>query len=307
MMRSNKIVFFGNERLATGVATTAPVLQSLIAAGYEVTAVVAQYEASRTRKPRPLEVAEVAAQHNIPMLLPTKLSEVAEILSTSGAEVGVLVAYGKIVPQSIIDIFPRGIVNIHPSMLPKHRGPTPLESVILAGDDQTAVSLMSLGAKMDAGPIYAQLPVTLIGNETKQQLADKLIEVGKTMLLEHLPAIINGDMVPTEQDDSQASYDKLITKDNAIIDWQLPAAIIERQVRAYALWPKSKTQIGGIDVIVTSAHILEESGTPGVIWLKDGQIGIHTTDGVLVFDELIPAGKKPMSGSDFVRGYRPTL
>jgi len=302
---SNKIVFFGNERLATGVNTTVPVLQALLAAGYEVMAVVAQNELGKSRKPRELEIGVVAAKHNIPLLLPNKLLEITDLLRTTGAEVGVLVAYGKIVPQSVIDMFPRGIVNIHPSALPKHRGPTPLESVILSGESETAVSLMSLGAKMDAGPVYAQLPVALDGTETKQTLADKLITVGKTMLLEHLPGIINGSLVPTEQDESQATYDKLITKDAAVITWQEPAVTIERQIRAYALWPKSRTQIGGIDTVITAAHVIPGNGTPGVIWLQGRELGIHTGEGILVIDELVPAGKKAMSGSDFLLGYRP--
>ena len=302
---SNKIVFFGNERLATGVATTAPVLQALIAAGYEVMAVVAQNELGKSRKPRELEIGVVAAQHNIPLLLPNKLSNITDLLKDAQAEIGVLVAYGKIVPQSIIDLFPHGIVNIHPSALPKHRGPTPLESVILSGETETTVSLMSLGAKMDAGPVYAQQSVALTATENKQQLADLLIEVGKTMVISHLPAILSGALQPIEQDESQATYDKLITKDAAIIDWQKPAVTLEREIRAYALWPKSRTQIGGIDTVITAAHVIPGNGTPGVIWLEGRELGMHTGDGILVIDQLVPAGKKPMSGSDFLLGYKP--
>lgn len=301
-----RIVFFGNERLATGVDTTAPVLQALIAAGYDVVTVVAQHEVSRSRKPRQLEIATVAAEHSIPVLLPHKLSEITEQLQTLQAEIGVLVAFGKIVPQPLIDMFPRGIVNIHPSLLPKHRGPTPLESVILAGELETAVTLMSLGAKMDAGPIYVQQRVPLNGNETKQQLADTLLPIGKDLLLEHLAAILTGELTTAPQDDAAATYDQLITKDIAIIDWQLPAVQLERQIRAYAQWPKSRTTIGGREVVITAVHIVAGQGTPGDIWLQDRHIGMHTGDGILVIDQLIPAGKAAMSGSDFLRGYKPT-
>ncbi|CAN5197734.1 methionyl-tRNA formyltransferase [soil metagenome] len=303
---SHKIVFFGNERLATGVETNAPVLQSLIAAGYDVRAVVTQHEHGKSRKPRELEIAAVAARHNIPVLLPNKMSDIADDLKAMQAEAGVLIAFGKIVPQSIIDIFQRGIVNIHPSDLPKHRGPTPLESVILAGDEQTAVSLMSLGAKMDAGPIYAQQAVALTGKETKQQLADTLLGIGQQLLIQHLPAILGGAMAPTPQDDTEATYDSLITKDAGVINWQSSAVEIECQIRAYASWPKSRAEIGGRDVVITAAHVLPEaSGVPGVIWLHEREIGMHTGDGVLVIDQLVPAGKKPMSGSDFLLGYKP--
>lgn len=304
---SNKIVFFGNERLATGVSTTVPILQSLIAAGYDVRAVVSQFELGKSRKPRELEIAVVAAQHNIPVLLPNKLSDIADELRAMDAVAGVLVAYGKIVPQSIIDIFPHGIINIHPSALPLHRGPTPLESVILSGETSTAVSLMSLGAKMDAGPIYAQTPVALTGTETKQQLADQLLAVGNNMLLEHLPAILSDALTPAEQDDSLATYDKLITREDAVIDWQQPAVQIERQIRAFAYWPKSRTTIGDREVVITAAHVIPGTGTPGVMWLQEKQIGMHTGDGILVIDQLVPAGKNPMSGSDFLLGYQPKI
>lgn len=304
---SNRIVFFGNERLATGVTTTAPVLQALIAAGYEVAAVVAHHDAGKSRKPRELEVGLVAANHNIPLLIPNKLADIAEQLQELAADIGVLVAYGKIVPQSIIDIFPRGIVNIHPSLLPKHRGPIPLESVLLQGETETGVSLMSLVAAMDAGPVYAQERVALTGTETKQQLADQLVGIGQNMLLTHLPAILSGSLAPTEQDDQAATYDNLITKDAGTIDWNNPAVMIERQIRAYADWPKSRTKLGGRDVVITQAHVIPGVNTPGVIWLHDRQIGMYTSDGILVIDKLIPAGKKPMSGSDFVLGYKPVV
>jgi methionyl-tRNA formyltransferase len=154
---SAKIVFFGNERLATGVTTTAPTLQALIDAGYEVCAlVVAQNQSGASRKARKLEVAEIAEQHGIPVLVPAKLDDIAGQLKDYGAEIGILVAFGKIVPQAILDIFPHGIINIHPSLLPKHRGSTPIESAILFGENETGVSLMQLVQKMDAGPVYAQ-------------------------------------------------------------------------------------------------------------------------------------------------------
>src|SRR6476469_8752817 len=135
-----RIVFFGNERIATGVATTAPTLGALLAAGHEVlTVVIAQEPGGKSRKQRPLEIVALANSHNIPVVSPAKLSEIHDQLTQLSPEVGVLVAYGKLVPQSIIDIFPSGIINIHPSLLPAHRGSIPLEAAILAGDSKTGV------------------------------------------------------------------------------------------------------------------------------------------------------------------------
>jgi methionyl-tRNA formyltransferase len=220
------------------------------------------------------------------------------------ADIGVLVAYGQIVPQEIIDVFPRGIVNIHPSLLPKHRGSIPIEGVILNGEHITGVSLMALSAKMDAGPIYAQEKVVLIGNETKAQLARKFSKIGQDLLLDNLPAILDGTLEPRPQNDTEATYDKQITKQDGIIDWHKPALQLEREVRAYEGWPRSRTKLGGKDIVITKAHIAEGSGTPGEIWRQNKTLGIFTSEGVLVVDSLIPSGKKEMTAESFLAGYQ---
>jgi methionyl-tRNA formyltransferase len=302
---SKRILFFGNERIATGVTTPALVLQSLLKSGYEIPAViVAQEDQAKSRKERPLEVAAVAEAHGIILLSPAKLSEVKEKLEQYGAEAVVLIAYGKIVPQSIIDIFPKGIINIHPSLLPRHRGPTPLESVILQGEKETGVSLMQLVAKMDAGPVYAQETVLLHGNETKQQLADHLTNLGANMLVHYLPDILNGRLSPTEQNDSLSTYDQKISNDAGVVDWQKPAEELEREIRAFAGWPKSRAELAKRDVIITRAHVESGKGVPGTLWLEPGQLGVHCKEGVLVIDALIPAGKKEMTAQAFLAGYQ---
>src|SRR5581483_9225315 len=129
-------------------------------------------------------------------------------------EAAVLVAFGRIIPQPIIDLFPKGIINIHPSLLPKLRGPTPIETAILDGLTETGVSLMRLEAKMDAGPLYSQQKISLNGDETKLELATKLNKVGAELLINSLPAILDGSLIPKPQNNSKATYTKLITKDD---------------------------------------------------------------------------------------------
>ena len=163
-----KVVFFGNERIATGVTTECPTLHKLIQNGFNVAAVVVHHEAKASRKQRVLEIADMAARYEIPVLSPSKPSDIIADLKKLQPTIGVLVAYGKIVPENIIDIFPAGIINIHPSLLPLHRGSTPIESVILGGERKTGVSLMRLAKKMDAGDVYAYSEYELAGNETKQ-------------------------------------------------------------------------------------------------------------------------------------------
>ncbi|MBC7708265.1 methionyl-tRNA formyltransferase [Polaromonas sp.] len=306
----NKLVFFGNERLATGVQTTAPTLQALIAAGYEIMAVViAQESAGKSRTNRPLEVGAIAEAHGIPVLLPAKLSDIHEQLNSYQAEAGVLVAFGKLVPQAIIDIFPRGIINIHPSLLPAHRGSIPLEAAILAGETETGVSLMQLVRAMDAGPVYAQTAVQLNGKETKQALADQLLALGGDMLLANLLAILNGSLEPQPQSETGATYDQRLSKDAGTLgpgEWNRPAYEIERMIRAFSGWPRVRTQIANTDIIITAAHVAPGKSAPGTIWTGDRQFGMHAKDSVLVIDSLIPAGKKEMSGSALLLGYKLT-
>jgi methionyl-tRNA formyltransferase len=303
---SETIVFFGNERLATGVKTNTPTLQALVEAGYNVAVVVSNYETGQSRNARTLEIHEVAERYGIPVMLPAKLTDITEHLRSFNATVGVLVAYGKIVPQTIIDIFPRGIVNIHPSLLPMHRGPTPIESVILNGDQKTGVSIMKLVKEMDAGPVYVAKEVPLKGNESKQELSERLLGLGKDMLVSSLPDIIKGNLTPKPQDDTRATYDTLLSKEDGVIDWSKSAAQLAREVRAFAEWPKSRTELGGKETIITEAHVggfskVAPQAKPFIT--PDGLIGVLTGEGLLVIDRLKPAGKREMSSKEFIAGY----
>jgi methionyl-tRNA formyltransferase len=298
------LLFFGNERLATGVTSQVFVLQALIAAGYKIEAVITSNEDSVSRQKRDLEIGPIAHAAGIPVVLTGKSIPLAEKVQKHRADAAILVAFGKIIPQSVIDMFPMGIINIHPSLLPKHRGPTPLESVILNGDKETGVSLMQLAAKMDAGPVYAQETVLLRGDETKQQLADQLLGLGANMLVQYLPDILTGKLQPTPQNDADATYDKLISKDASQLDFTKPAEQLASEVRAYAGWPKSRATIATRDVVITRAHASPGGGVPGTLVVESGQLGIHTNDGVLVIDSLIPAGKKEMTAQAFLAGYQ---
>jgi methionyl-tRNA formyltransferase len=300
----NKILFFGNERLASGVTTTAPVFRGLLAAGYEIAGlVIAQSEFGASRKTREPEIVQAAREHHIPVFQPRLLHEATDQLQACGAEVGVLVAYGKIVPAAILELFPRGIINIHPSLLPRHRGPTPIESIILNGESQTGVSVMQLAIGMDSGPVYAQQAVPLHGTESKAELAASLLELGKDLLLTSLPGILDGSLQPTPQDHTQATYDKLLTKELSVLDWRKPAMQLAREVRAYLDWPRSRTTLEGVDVIVTAAHAAAGHGQPGELYRNGNELGVHTSDGILVIDSLIPPGKKAMPALAFTAGY----
>lgn len=303
----SRIVFFGNERIATGVTTSVPTLQKLISAGHEVVAIVSNYEVATSRKSRELEIQKVAEAHNIPVLLPNKPTDIIQQLKDLKAEIAVLVAYGKIVPQSVIDIFPGGIVNVHPSLLPLHRGPIPIESVILNGELKTGVSIMKLAKAMDAGPVYAQSEIVLLGNETKQQLADELLEIGGSMVAELLPEIINGEVVAIDQDEERATYDQLIAKQDGTTDWNKSAQQLEREVRAYMGWPASTTQLAGKDVALTKVSLSSVEGKPGKAVVAGKELFIHCAEGSLKVERLKPSGKNEMTSEAFLAGHKHLL
>jgi len=304
--KSPTIVFFGNERLATAVTTSNPVLRGLIDNNFHITAIVSNHEQSTSRLKRQLEIASLANKHGIPLLLPKKPADIASDLRALRPDVGILVAYGNIVPENVIDIFPCGIINIHPSLLPLHRGPTPLESVLLSGELRTGVSIMQLVRAMDAGPVFAQSEVQLQGNESKQELADSLSELGAAMLIELLPAILDGSVVAKPQDDTHATYDSLLRKESGTIDWRKPAVQLEREIRAFAGWPRSTTTLAQKQVVINSAEVISGLGAPGTLQPSNTLIVFCGKD-ALEITSLTPAGKKQMTGASFVAGHRSLL
>lgn len=304
---SKTIVFFGNERLATGVNTECHTLNMLISQGYSIPMVITNYSSAMSRTSRTLEIKELAEENSIPVFMPDKLYEIKDKIQSCKADIGVLVAYGKIVPQSIINVFPQGIVNIHPSDLPLHRGPTPIESVLIEGPKKTSVSLMKLAQEMDSGPVYAKEDVYLTGKETKQQLSNVMLEKGAELLKEHLPRIAEGAMDPLPQDSSKATYDKLISKEDGLVDWRKSAEQLEREFRAYANWPKSYTKLAGKDIVIIEAKVVNDSGDPGKAVVKDRDLVVFCGDKALAITKLKPAGKNEMTGQAFVAGLRAEL
>lgn len=304
-----RVVFFGNERLVSGlVKTTAPILNGLIQQGYDVVAVVSHHSFGKSRNDRKLEVADIAKKHNIPLYIPSKPSEIIDELKNLNADIAVLSAYGRIVSQEIIDLFPGGIVNIHPSLLPKYRGPTPIETTIINGDKVAGVSIIGLTAGMDEGPIYAQKQIELNGAETKFELYEKIVKLATPLFFEIFPNIINGAVTPKPQEDSKATYCKLIQKSDGYIDWNISAQKIEQRVRAFLGWPQSKTNLGDVEVIITKAHTEPGNEPVGKIFQPNSnELLVATSEGMLSIDMLKPLGKQEMPISAFLAGYHTRL
>ena len=299
----NSIVFFGTEDFSLIT------LRALVEANLPVAAVVTKPDSPKGRGhhlTQPI-VKIYASEHDIPVWQPTKLTEITDNIKALNNPVGVLVSFGKIIPQSIIDLFDPGIINVHPSLLPKYRGPSPIETAILNGDKETAVSIMQLSAAMDAGPVYGYAHLDLTGTETRAELYDRLGELGAQTLLRLLPLIVNGEVTGQPQDDSSASYCKLISKTDGLIDWNKPALQIQREIRAYAGWPQSRTTLGGIDVIIISAQVKSGAAAPGEVVIDGNELTVGTAENLLSIDIIKPLGKKEMPISAFLSGYRSQL
>jgi len=294
---SKTIIFFGTDDFS------AVSLRELIEHGFVIGGVITKPD-SRKGRGRELQaplVKTIALENNIPVLQPLKMSEVAphieSIASKDGtAPVGVLVSYGRIIPQSIINLFEPGIINVHPSLLPKYRGPSPIESAILHGDTETGVSIMQLSAAMDAGPVYKQVVVPLDDTETAPELEGKLATLGAQELVTILPSIINKTLQPKPQNDSLATYCQLLRKDQSVLTpEEYTAEQAERRVRAFLAYPKTKATIAGHSVVITKAHISSTYSTVLDIQCKDGQF--------LSIDELVGPSGRAMNAKAFLNGY----
>lgn len=309
MSKSLKVLFFGNERIATGITAEPVLLKALIASHHEVVGLVVHSAEAKSRSSKTEPIAQLAENAGIRVINPKSLADNVQEIKDFGADIGVLVAYGKIVPAEIIDLFEHGIINLHPSALPKLRGSTPLESVILSGDTGTSISIMKLASKMDAGPLLAQKNVDISDDTSKQQLADQLHEEGTKLMMEVLAQISSGDAVERKQDETKATFCSTIKKSDGQIDWTKSATQIEREIRAFAGWPTSYFEVNNQRYVVISADISTEkiSDVPGTVLAAQSTLGVQCSDGVVWITSIQPAGKKEMPILAFLNGYRSRL
>lgn len=309
MKKSLKIVFFGNEKIATGIEASPIIFDALVKSKHEVVALVIHASAQKSRVKKTEPITSLALEHKVPIFNPDSLKDIHSELKALRADIGILVAYGKLVPVSCIDIFPLGILNVHPSLLPQLRGSTPIESAILQGLHKTGVSIMRIAQEMDAGNILAQQSVELTGQETKQDLAHSLHNLGSSMLTDCLDQLMTGSPLhEVPQNESEATYCSRISKQEGLLDPSQSAVDLERQIRAYHKWPGSWFMHKGKKYIVTKARAEQSNSThTGVLLIHDNSLGLQTSKGVLVIESIQPEGKKEMPIKAFLNGYQTLL
>jgi methionyl-tRNA formyltransferase len=291
---SKTIIFFGTEDFSLAI------LKSLIDAGYSIAAVATKPDNKRGRGQNLSmpSVKELALKFDIPVWQPNKISDINEDVKKLGSNIaGVLASFGKIIPKSTLDLFNPGIINVHPSLLPLYRGPSPIESAIVNADEQTGVSIIKLVPLMDAGPIYGTDVYQLSGNETQPELYEKLAQVGANLLINLLPSILDESITPHPQDDSKAIYCNLLDKKDSWLDPTLISAeTAERLVRAHLTFPKTKIDILGHTIIITECHVSQSKSTDLDIKFRDNNF--------LSIDKLIAPSGRTMSAKDFLNGYK---
>lgn len=308
------IVFIGTPAFAV------PSLRRLASEGYHIAAVVTQPDrpAGRGRHPAPPPVKSAAEDLGLSVLQPASLRDpdaVGEIASLK-PEVIVAVAYGQILRESVLSIPPRGVLNVHPSLLPRWRGASPIASALLAGDEQTGVTIMLMDPGMDSGPILSQKTYPVSPADTTGSLTEALSREGAALLVHTLPRWLAGETEPRPQDESQATVSRLLTKEDGRIDWSKPAADIWRQVRAFNPWPGAYTTLDGELLHVWQAWPLDAAtAEPGIVTpltpaqrsrLPEGPdpaaFGVQTGEGMLAVLQVQRAGRRAMPGGDFLRG-----
>ena len=252
-------------------------------------------------------VLDFAKSKNIKVATPQNKNELNELFLKKSivSEVAILIDYGIIVSQEVIDYFPYGILNSHFSLLPEWRGADPITFSLLSGQPETGVSLMVLTAGMDEGPLLAQSKIKISRDDTSVTLTEKLIHLSNDLITNNIALYLSGDLKPYPQQTSKITYSRKLTKTDGEIDWEKPAEEIEREIRAYINWPKSFTKIGGREVIITKAHIIDENDQmPGHFSVIDKQLVATCGTGSLVIDLLKPSGKPEMTSQAFMAGYK---
>ena len=298
-----KIVYFGSPEFAV------PSLEALTAVGHEICAVITQPDRRRGRSkmPLPTPVGAYASEAGMAVWKPDQLRKAGTVkdLAALEADAYVVAAYGKFLPDAVLALPRLGVLNLHPSLIPKHRGPSPVATASLEGDDWTGVTVMLLDSGMDTGPILSQSdPVPVTGRDTHTTLTERLFKIGSVLLPPTLDAYAKGEITPAPQDNSRATTSRLLKREDGRIDWSMTAIEIHRQVRAFDPWPGTFTTWRGQNLKILSALIGPEAPlSPGEVRRAADAIFIGTGSGQLEVRKLQVEGKSKMSAAAFLRGY----
>ena len=297
-MKKLRIVFFGNS------AFSVTILEALVHADFDIVAVVTSPDEPKGRGrvlTSPL-TALYTKEHNLPLVQASRVTT----NDIPPCDIGVIASYGHIIPNDILDIPTRGTLNVHPSLLPRYRGPTPIQTTLANGDTSTGTTIMLTDKEVDHGPIIAQQEVLILPNDDAITLEQKLASTSAKLLVRTIPSWIDGSLQSKAQDHTQATFTKMLTKESGHIDWNTPAQHIINSVRAYKVWPASwnmynKKIFKILDAQVTNTR-RSLHDTPGQLIIRDKQLYAAAQDYLILLKTIQPSGSKPMASSAFVAG-----
>ena len=303
-----RVVFMGTPDFAL------PSLKGLVHAGCDIALVVSQPDrpAGRGRRPAPPPVAAFAREHGLPLFQPASLKppEAFARVQEADPDLIVVVAFGLLLRREILDLPPLGCLNVHASLLPRHRGAAPIQAALLAGDAETGVCLMQMDVGLDTGPVLACSRTMVTHDDDAPALADRLAVMGRDLLLETLPAWAAGKVQPIPQDESHATYAPRITREHALLDWSLPAIELWRRVRAYRGWPDAFTTWAGRHLKVLAAHPgppapLGSAVAEVIVTMEERRArpAVVASEGTLVLERVALEGSRQMDAADFLRGH----
>jgi len=305
-VKTVKIIFCGTPNFDVSILEKLAKLPKI-----KVLAVITEPDrpAGRKRKPTPSPIKVEAKKLRLKTLQPKKIANLANRITKLAPDLIVVAAYGQIIPENILKIPKKGIINVHPSLLPKLRGPSPIQATLLSGLKTTRTTIMLMDKGMDTGPILAQEKVKISPDDDFISLAKKLAKTSAKLLEKTIPAFIKGEIKPVPQNNSKATYCSMIKKEDGVLDFKKPATELENQIKAFCCWPKSFCFWKKKRVIVHQAKAMNiEPEPPAVAGLvfqdkKSKKIAILTGSGSLAVERLQPEGKKALSSTEFLNGY----
>lgn len=298
-----RVVFMGTPGFAI------PTLEGLIESEVRIVGVFTQPDRpkGRGRKLEASPVKQLALEHDLPVFQPQRLraKEAIKQVRELKPELIVVVAYGQILPQEILDIPRYGCINVHASLLPRHRGAAPINKAIIEGDPTTGITTMCMDAGLDTGDMLVKKSLSIFPNENAGELHDRLAHLGRDAMEETLARLCAGTLSPQKQDDSRSTYAPMLKKEDGLIDWSRPATAIHNQVRGLYPWPGAFTYLGGEVLKVADTRIVAAGGMPGeILKTEDNGVVVACGEGALQVRKLQLPGKKMLPAADFLRGVK---
>lgn len=301
---NTKTIFFGSDK------NSAHLLQTLIDNNFNIILVITKLDKKSGRDhnssiPTPVKI--IADKYNIKTLEKDKLSKEDEkAIKNLNPYIGILLAYGAMIPVGIIKTFPRGILNIHPSLLPLYRGPSPIQYTLLNADKNAGVSLMLLEKGMDSGEIITQEKILVEAHDNYETLSNKLFLLGEKLLLDNIQKYVDKKITPKKQNESLATFSKIIEKNNGMINWSDSAKKINSQIKAYYKWPNSFTKLNNQILKIKSAEVENTNSDKkiGEVFIMNKKIAIQCGNGLLYPQTIQLEGKKETNINSFVNGYK---